>query len=90
MIKTPDRKTAGELSLEASRDRTNYDALEVGDAWTSDVINQLRICIQAHSEHLRFVDLPEFVVALYIATDPLIHNVRRHKYTFFSKDQTKA
>lgn len=77
------RKTAGELSHKASKDNTKYDAMELAMASHDDVHSQLLKCAEIHSDHDRFKDLTEFCVGLYIASDPLIRNVRRHKYCAF-------
>jgi len=71
------RKTAGEQSLKASSDTTRYDPLEIGYALTDDVAEQLKICAE---RHYPIFDMDEFCLVLIIAGDPLIHNVRRHKY----------
>lgn len=75
-----ERLTAGELSQKAASDTTRYDAYEVGDIFTHDVYDQLMICAKNHEN--QFAE-PEFCLGLYIASDPLIHNVRRHKYCAF-------
>lgn len=75
-----ERKTAGELSLKAASDNTVYDPLEVAHALTDDICEQLRICADAHS---KIFDEDEFFLILVIASDPLIHGIRRHKYTAF-------
>lgn len=74
------RKTAGELSLKALSDSTIYDPLEIGYALTNDVITQLEICGNRH-EHI--FDEEEYFLCLFIASDPLIQGVRRHKYAAF-------
>ncbi len=77
MQKITKRKTAGELSLKASSDVTKYDPLEVGEALTEDVYEQLMLCAEAHE---KIFNEDEFFIVLIIAGDPLIQNVRRHKY----------
>lgn len=74
------RKTAGEMSLKAASDNTVYDPLEVAHALTDDICEQLRICAHTHS---KIFDEDEFFLILVIASDPLIHGIRRHKYTAF-------
>lgn len=74
------RKTAGELSLKATSDKTIYDPLEVAHALTDDICEQLQICAEKHS---KIFAEDEFFIILVIASDPLIQNVRRHKYTAF-------
>ncbi len=71
------RKTAGELSLKATCDSTRYDPLEVAHALTDDVYEQLCICAQ---RHLPIIAEDEFFVVIIVAGDPLIQNLRRHKY----------
>lgn len=74
------RKTAGELSLKAASDTTKYDPLEIGYGLTDDVVKQLYICAKNHE---KIFDEEEFFICLFIATDPLIKGVRRHKYAAF-------
>lgn len=71
------RKTAGELSLKAASDSTRYDPLEVANALTEDVYEQLCICAQ---RHLSIIAEDEFFVVIIVAGDPLLWNARRHKY----------
>jgi len=71
------RKTAGELSLQASSDKTRYDPLEVGHALTDDIMPQLRECINTHNA---IFDENEYCVGFLIATDPLIKGVMRRKF----------
>ena len=74
------RKRAGELSVKASSDRTKYDLLEVGHALTDKIPQGLQECAQIHD---KIFDEDEYFLILVIASDPLIHNLRRHKYTAF-------
>lgn len=74
------RKTAGEQSLKALSDNSVYDPLEIGEALCKDVINQAFICAQTHE---KIFDESEFFVCLFIAGDPLLHNLKRHKYAAF-------
>jgi len=74
------RKTAGEQSLKALSDNSHYDPLEVGEALCKDVIAQAFICARTHE---KIFDEPEFFVCLFIAGDPLLHNLKRHKYAAF-------
>lgn len=71
------RKTAGELSLKASSDTTNYDALEVGHALTQDIAKELMDCALRHEA---IFDEDEYCVGYVIAGDPLIKNVMRRKF----------
>jgi hypothetical protein len=71
------RKTAGELSLKALADNTKYDPLEVGHALTEDIYEQLCICAERHE---KVFGEDEFFLVIIVAGDPLIKNVRRHKY----------
>lgn len=71
------RKTAGELSLKAKADTTKYDPLEVAHALTDDVYEQLCICADRHE---KIFAEDEFFLVIIVAGDPLIQNVRRHKY----------
>lgn len=72
-----ERKTAGELSLKAASDNSIYDPLELGYAISDDVTKQLALCAE---RHYHIFDEKEFCLVLVIAKDPLLHNIRRHKY----------
>lgn len=74
------RKTAGENSLKAQNDKTKYDPLEIGTALTDEIITKVIECAEAHKP---IFDEPEYFVCLFIAGDPLLKNVRRHKYAAF-------
>ncbi len=81
MTKTTKEITpASDLSRKAFRDTTKYDPLEVAYALTDDVLKQLLICAESHCEKF---DQPSFCLGLYIAGDPLLKNLRRHKYCAF-------
>lgn len=71
------RHTAGQLSLKASRDETNYDLLEVGHALTEDVAQELATCARRHRS---IFDEREYTVGYLLASDPLIQNVTRRKF----------
>lgn len=71
------RKTAGQLSKEANRDNTKYNALEVGHAMADDILPHLQESIE---KHRNLFDEEEFCVVMVIAKDPLIHNVIRRKF----------
>ncbi len=71
------KKTAGELALQASRDETRYDLLEVGEALASDILKQVWDCVD---RHYNIIDEPEFCVVLVRAGDPLITNLIRKKF----------
>ena len=70
-------KTAGELSLKAASDNTIYDPLEVAYGLCDDVYEQLCICTDRHE---KIFDENEFFLILIVAGDPLLCNLRRHKY----------
>jgi hypothetical protein len=74
------RKTAGELSLKATCDKTKYDPLDIGYALTADIIQQVFICAESHIQKF---DEQEYFICLNIASDPLIKGIRRHKYAAF-------
>ncbi len=74
---TSKRKRAGHHAVKAMMDSTKYDLLELGHALTDDVLGQLRICAERHEKH---IDEDEYCVILLVAGDPLIKNLRRHKY----------
>jgi hypothetical protein len=71
------RISAGELSKKALADNTKYDALEVGHALTSDAMREFRKTIENHKT---IIDENEFCLIRLIAEDPLIKNLKRHKY----------
>ncbi len=71
------RETAGELSIKAANDTTKYDPIEVGHALTDEVYDQLCICADRHE---KIIAEDEFFLVIIVAGDPLIKNVRRHKY----------
>ena len=73
----PERKSVGETSQSCSQDKTKYDPLEVAHALLDDTLEQLYECAQKHE---KFFDENEFFLVLIVASDPLIKNVRRHKY----------
>lgn len=74
------RKTAGELSIKALSDTARIDPLEVGWALTEDVFDNLMECALRHE---KIFDEEEYFIIFIIAGDPLISNLRRHKYTAF-------
>lgn len=71
------RKTAGELSLQASRDTSKYESMEVAMALTKDIEDQLYICADRHNAI--FAE-DEYCIGYVLGTDPLIHNVMRRKF----------
>lgn len=71
------RKTAGELSNQASRDTTKYNNIELGHALTDDIAKEMLICAHRHEA---IFDMPEFFVCYVIASDPLLHNLMRRKF----------
>lgn len=71
------RKTVGEKSFEALLDNTKYDPVDIGLALTDDIMEQLIICANRHKE---IMGEEEYFVCLYVASDPLLATVRRHKY----------
>lgn len=72
-----ERKTAGELSHEAQKDKTDYNVLEVAHAICDDIGKELRICIENHK---KIIDEEEFCIVRVIAKDPLINTLTRYKY----------
>ena len=80
VVKLKNRETVGKQSLKARSDPTKYDPLEVAYALCDDVIDQLQICAQRHEA---IFDEDEFFLCLFVASDPLITGVRRHKYAAF-------
>ncbi len=71
------RKTAGELSQEALKDNTKYNAREVGEAMCADTEIELQKCID---KYRTIIDEDEFCLVRLIASDPLIKNAKRFKY----------
>lgn len=71
------RKTAGELSLQAAADKIKYDPLEIAYALSEDIIHQVFVCSHKHRP---IFDESEYFITLNIASDPLIKGIRRHKY----------
>ena len=71
------RKTAGELSLQASRDTSKYESMEVAMQLTKDIEEQLYICADRHNPI--FAE-DEYCIGYVLATDPLISNVMRRKF----------
>jgi len=71
------RKTAGELANKALSDTTTYDALEVAYAVTDDFFKEMYKAVENYHQH---IDQDEFCVVMIIASDPLIHNLKRRKF----------
>lgn len=71
------KETAGAQCLKASSDRSIYDPLELGYAISDDIPAQLFECAFRHES---IFDEPEFFVILLVGSDPVLHNIRRHKY----------
>lgn len=71
------RKTVGQEAINASRDPTKYDSLEVGHALCDDILGQLWAAIDLHRN---IIDEPEFCVVMILADDPLIKGVMRRKF----------
>jgi hypothetical protein len=71
------KKTAGQLSLQASQDTTKYKSIDVGHALCDDIMPQLIECVQKHE---KLIDEPIFCVVMVLAGDPLIKNVLRRKF----------
>jgi len=71
------RLTAGQLSKQASKDTTKYDALEVGYAMAEDIGKQLQESIDKHRD---IINEDEFCVVMVIAKDPLLSNLIRRKF----------
>lgn len=74
---TKKRKTGGELSHQALKDTTKYDALEVGHAMTDGVMEEIRKCIAIHNP---IFDENEYCIVRLVGDDPLIPNLKRIKY----------
>jgi len=65
------------MSLKAASDNSLYDPLELGHALTDDIPKQLSLCAE---RHYHIFDEPEFCIVLIVAKDPMLHNIRRHKF----------
>lgn len=70
--------TAGELANKALKDRTDYNALELGHALCEDVEVEVRKCIENHKH--KTTEEEFCIVRIFGANDPLIHNAKRTKY----------
>lgn len=71
------RQTAGELAYKASKDTTDYNALELGHAITDNIIEELRECREKHNA---IFDEDEYCIVRVIADDCLITGLKRYKY----------
>ena len=71
------RKTAGELSLKALADSSNYDGREVAEGQMHDI--HMQLMKNAHN-HLDKIDEEEFFVVMVRASDPLIKGIVRQKF----------
>lgn len=78
--------TAGEISRKIMKDRTKYNALEVGHAMIEEIDKHIEESIENHLNYLDFEGkfpfrlIDEFCVVMVIAKDPLIKNVIRRKF----------
>lgn len=77
MKRTPKKKTVGQVSLEAKANNTVYDPIEVGEALTQDILDEVWKCIDSHHSK---IDEPEFCIIMLRASDPLIQGVMRRKF----------
>lgn len=68
---------ASVLAKKARQDNTKYLAREVGEAMCHDIDKQLRDCIEKHKN---IIMEDEFCIVRIIATDNLIHGLKRIKY----------
>lgn len=73
------RITAGELANKASKDATDYNLLELGNAICEDIPNQLRDSIEKHKLIFDKSE-KEFCVVRQKATDPLLKTAVLYKY----------
>jgi hypothetical protein len=73
------RKTAGELSLKAASDSTDYDVNEVGQALAENekIAKELWDVVQRHNP---IFNEDEYCIGYVIAGDPLLSNLRRRKF----------
>lgn len=71
------RKTAGQLSLEAARDTTRYDGREIVEAQFHNIGDMV---FESARNHRSIIDEDEYCVVMVRAGDPLIKGVVRQKY----------
>ncbi len=71
------RIAAGELSHKAQKDKTDYNLLELGNAITDDIHEELRECREIYN---KIFDENEYCIVRVIASDPLIKTAHRYKY----------
>lgn len=71
------RKTAGQISNQLAKDKTKYDALEIGHAMADDIMPHIRQCIENHKS---IIDENEFCIVMLLAKDPLLASVVRRKF----------
>lgn len=72
-----ERKTAGELANKALHDTTKYDAMEVAYASLDDLSEQLYTAARTYASR---IEENEYCVIMVMATDPIIHNMKRRKF----------
>lgn len=70
-------QTAGELSLEASKDTEKYDPIDIGESLCDDITSNIHECIQ---KHYHLFDEDEFCIVFVLAKDSVIHNMMRRKF----------
>lgn len=75
MIQT--KETAGVISNKLAKDKTKYDAREVGHAMSDDIMPFLRQCIENHKS---IINENEFCIIMLLAKDPLLANLIRRKF----------
>jgi hypothetical protein len=71
------RISAGELSAKAQKDKTDYNALELGHAITDDILQELQECREIYN---KIFDEEEYCIVRVIADDCLINTLTRYKY----------
>lgn len=69
--------TAGQLSYQALKDHSSYDARDLALQAADEITDQLREAINNYRDR---IDENEFCVVYVIATDPLLINLKRRKF----------
>lgn len=77
MSVTTKKETAGQLANKALADTTRYDALEVAYAFSEDTEKELYKAVRNYEDK---IEENEFCVVMVLASDPLIHNLKRRKF----------
>ncbi len=71
------RVTAGEIASKALRDNTKYDMREIAHASTEDLSDHIYESARLYRDK---IEEDIYCVVMVIASDPLIHNLKRRKF----------